>query len=36
MKEDYIMTEEMNLETANIYNEGDRVTGKVTKIEENR
>ena len=34
MKEDYIMTEDMNLETANIYNEGDRVTGKVTKIEE--
>jgi len=28
------MTEDMNLETANIYNEGDRVTGKVTKIEE--
>ena len=28
------MTEEMNLETTNIYNEGDRVTGKVTKIEE--
>ena len=34
MKEDYIMTEDMNLEAANIYNEGDRVTGKVTKIEE--
>lgn len=34
MKEDYIMTEDMNLETTNIYNEGDRVTGKVTKIEE--
>jgi len=34
MKEDYIMTEDMNLETANIYNEGDRVTGKVTKIED--
>ncbi len=34
MKGDYIMTEDMNLETANIYNEGDRVTGKVTKIEE--
>lgn len=34
MKEVYIMTEDMNLETANIYNEGDRVTGKVTKIEE--
>ncbi|AMQ06886.1 MULTISPECIES: 30S ribosomal protein S1 [Sporosarcina] len=28
------MTEDMNLEAANIYNEGDRVTGKVTKIEE--
>lgn len=28
------MTEDMNLETVNIYNEGDRVTGKVTKIEE--
>jgi small subunit ribosomal protein S1 len=28
------MTEDMNLETTNIYNEGDRVTGKVTKIEE--
>ncbi|MER2089626.1 MAG: 30S ribosomal protein S1 [Sporosarcina sp.] len=28
------MTEDMNLEKANIYNEGDRVTGKVTKIEE--
>ncbi|MFJ7933436.1 30S ribosomal protein S1 [Sporosarcina sp. NPDC096371] len=28
------MTEEMNLETVNSYNEGDRVTGKVTKVEE--
>ncbi len=28
------MSEEMNLETQNEYNEGDRVTGKVTKIEE--
>ncbi len=28
------MTEEMNLESGNSYNEGDRVTGKVTKIEE--
>lgn len=28
------MTEEMNLETVNSYNEGDRVTGKVTKIED--
>jgi len=28
------MTEDMNLETANNYNEGDRVTGKVTKIED--
>ena len=28
------MTEEMNLETTNSYNEGDRVTGKVTKIED--
>ncbi|MBO0586596.1 30S ribosomal protein S1 [Sporosarcina sp. E16_8] len=28
------MTEDINLETANIHNEGDRVTGKVTKIEE--
>lgn len=34
MKEVYIMTEDMNLETANNYNEGDRVTGKVTKIED--
>ena len=28
------MTEEMNLEAMNSYNEGDRVTGKVTKIED--
>ena len=28
------MTEEMNLEATNSYNEGDRVTGKVTKIED--
>ena len=28
------MTEEMNLEIENNYNEGDRVTGKVTKIED--
>lgn len=28
------MTEDMNLEVTNNYNEGDRVTGKVTKIEE--
>lgn len=28
------MTEEMNLETVNSYNEGDRVTGKVTKVED--
>ena len=28
------MSEEMNLEVENVYNEGDRVTGKVTKIEE--
>lgn len=28
------MSEEMNLETQNEYNEGDRVTGKVTKIED--
>ncbi len=28
------MTEEMNFESNNSYNEGDRVTGKVTKIEE--
>ncbi|WP_342509829.1 30S ribosomal protein S1 [Sporosarcina sp. FSL K6-2383] len=28
------MTEEMNLETVKSYNEGDRVTGKVTKIED--
>lgn len=28
------MTEEMNLETVNNYNEGARVTGKVTKIED--
>lgn len=28
------MTEEMNLETVSGYNEGDRVTGKVTKIED--
>lgn len=28
------MTEEMNLEVTNNYNEGDRVTGKVTKIED--
>lgn len=28
------MSEEMNLETQNEYNEGDRVTGTVTKIEE--
>ena len=28
------MTEEMNLETVGSYNEGDRVTGKVTKIED--
>lgn len=28
------MTEEMNLEVGNGYNEGDRVTGKVTKIED--
>lgn len=28
------MTEEMNLETAKSYNEGDRVTGKVTKVED--
>ena len=34
MKEVYIMTEDMNLETANNYNEGGRVTGKVTKIED--
>jgi small subunit ribosomal protein S1 len=34
MEEDYIMTEDMNLEVTNNYNEGDRVTGKVTKIED--
>ena len=34
MEEDYIMTEEMNFETETGYNEGDRVTGKVTKIED--
>ena len=28
------MSEEMNLETQNVYKEGDRVTGKVTKIED--
>lgn len=28
------MTEELNLENENVYSEGDRVTGKVTKIEE--
>jgi len=28
------MSEEMNLEVENVYNEGDRVTGKVTKIED--
>ncbi len=28
------MTEDMKLETVNSYNQGDRVTGKVTKIEE--
>ncbi|MFC5588268.1 30S ribosomal protein S1 [Sporosarcina soli] len=28
------MTEDMNLEVTNNYNEGDRVTGKVTKIED--
>ena len=28
------MSEEMNLEVENVYNEGDRVIGKVTKIEE--
>ena len=28
------MSEEMNLETQNEYNEGDRVTGTITKIEE--
>ena len=28
------MSEEMNLEVENVYNEGDRVNGKVTKIED--
>lgn len=28
------MSEEMNLEVENVFNEGDRVTGKVTKIED--
>lgn len=28
------MSEEMNLEVGNVFNEGDRVTGKVTKIED--
>ncbi|WP_438318409.1 30S ribosomal protein S1 [Sporosarcina sp. FA9] len=28
------MSEEMNLEVENVYNEGDRVTGRVTKIED--